>query len=197
MKYILKLPTGASYDYSLEEIREEYKQGKLSDDCTVRRSDSQQWQTLRKLLEGLGDVSPLTPEQVAQTAAVGGTGVSQSAATRYKDAYTVASAVDGIGSVIKICGIIFGLLFLVAGVGLGSDSHNDILLYGGIAFAIIAGVPIYVLGVLVSASGQQTKASLDSAVHTSPFLTDPQKASVMSLRPAQGNGAVGRDPEDA
>ena len=62
MKYFLKLPSGVVYEYKLEEIRKEFKAGKLSEDCTVRGSDSQQWQTLRHLLESLGDLSPLTPE---------------------------------------------------------------------------------------------------------------------------------------
>jgi hypothetical protein len=54
-------------------------------------------------------------------------------------------------------------------------------LYGGIALAFVIAIPLYALGVLVSAHGQVLKASLDEAVHTSPFLTDADRASVMSL----------------
>ena len=49
-------------------------------------------------------------------------------------------------------------------------------------WAVIVGVPLYVLGILVSAQGQILKATLDSAVTNSPFLTEDQMAEVMSLQ---------------
>jgi len=42
---------------------------------------------------------------------------------------------------------------------------------------------VYVIGVLISALGHILKANLDSAVHSSPFLTDEQRAAVMRLKP--------------
>ena len=182
MKYVIQFPDGPSHGYTIEEIRKEYRAGKLRDDCQVRQSGNEQWMTLRELLVSTGDLSPGTPEEIAAIPAHGGPGVSKSASARYRDAYTVARAVNGVGGLIKVFGIIIGCGFAVVGFGLGATSHNDIFIYGGVAFGVVGGIPIFVLGILVSAAGQQTKACLDAAVHTSPFLTDAQKASVMSLK---------------
>jgi hypothetical protein len=181
MKYVLQWPNGVSYDYSEEQIRKEFKAGKLREDCKVRKDGTREWITLRQLLEGLGDLASVSAEEAAATAARGGTAVAQNAAARYRDAYLVARSVNGIGAFIKVLGLIVAAGCIVAGVGLGAEGRNDLLLYGGIALGLVAGIPIFVLGVLVSAAGQQTKACMDSAVHTSPFLSDAEKASVMSL----------------
>ena len=56
----------------------------------------------------------------------------------------------------------------------------------GLLVGLLSGVGIFVvlfvLGVIVSAHGQLTKATLDGAVNGSPFLTSEQRAEVMSLR---------------
>jgi hypothetical protein len=46
----------------------------------------------------------------------------------------------------------------------------------------LGGIIIYVIGVLVSAQGQILKATLDTAVHTSPFLDDDQRLIAMRLK---------------
>ena len=104
------------------------------------------------------------------------------AALRYHDAYLVARATDGIGGGVKIVGFILGAAIAFFGFAQGSaNGGNNFLIVGGIILAAVITVPFYVLGVLVSANAQALKASLDAAVHTSPFLTDADKASVMSL----------------
>ena len=50
MKFIVKTPTGAAYDYELEEMRRDFNSGKLSPECTVRREDSTQWVPIRAAL---------------------------------------------------------------------------------------------------------------------------------------------------
>ena len=102
--------------------------------------------------------------------------------SRYKDAYFVAGSVSGIGAFIKIVGCIIAVVFIFAFLVLGAASKSTPLIFGGIGIATSVGVPIYILGVLVSAIGQHTKATMDCAVHTSPFLSDPEKAEVMSIR---------------
>jgi len=57
--------------------------------------------------------------------------------------------------------------------------------FGLIFLAIVAGIPLVVSGILVSAQAQLLKATLDTAVNTSPFLSNEQRAVVMSL-PAAG-----------
>ena len=108
--------------------------------------------------------------------------VAERAAERYRNAYTVARATDGIGSVIKFIGIALGIIVALVGFIIGSGNRGSgIFVIGGLLLAAVIGIPLYVLGVLVSAHGQVLKANLDEAVHTSPFLTDQQRASVMSL----------------
>jgi hypothetical protein len=48
-------------------------------------------------------------------------------------------------------------------------------------FGLVVGVPVFILGILISAVGQLMLAVVDTSVHTSPFLSGDQKASVMSL----------------
>ncbi len=47
--------------------------------------------------------------------------------------------------------------------------------------AVTTGVPLCVLGVLVSAQGQILKAALDVAVQASPFLEKEEIARIISL----------------
>ena len=95
-------------------------------------------------------------------------------AKRYRDAYLEARAVVTFGSIVKGVGIVLALLLFIAAI---SDK-------GGLFFVIIAivvGAVFYVLGLLISAGGQMTLATLDSAVNTSEFLTREQRAAVLNL----------------
>ena len=94
----------------------------------------------------------------------------------------VGRAIDGIGGFVKGAGLVLGVL-----VAFGTAAAASRMLRpAGVGVALLIGVivacPLYVLGVLVSASGQMLKASLDAAVHTSPFLTNEQRMDVMSLK---------------
>ena len=103
---------------------------------------------------------------------------------RYKDAYTVASATNAFGGVIKVTGIIIGGLLALIGLKVaGSGGPRDPMSVLGIAWivaGIISGALFFLIGVLVSAQGQILKASLDSAVNTSPFLMKEHRAEIMS-----------------
>jgi len=116
---------------------------------------------------------------------------------RYRDGYRVARATDGFGQSIKAIGFLIGILIGFIGLyisdgaaeqarkssfGLsngGGVAFGSILIFGIIG-AIVA-IISWILGIIVSAKGQELKASLDSAVHSSPFLSDTEKAQVMSL----------------
>ncbi len=89
---------------------------------------------------------------------------------RYTDAYLVARTLDGLGQAIKVVGIILAALIAFAGFAAASK------LGGGLGFAafllgVVTGVPLFVLGVLVSAQGQILKATIDTAVNSSPLLS--------------------------
>lgn len=104
---------------------------------------------------------------------------------RYSDAYTVARATNVFGGVIKATGIIIGCLLVLIGLMVASSGgpRNPLSVLGiaGIVLGIIAGALFFMIGVLVSAQGQILKASLDSAVNTSPFLMKEHRAKIMSL----------------
>jgi len=108
--------------------------------------------------------------------------VARSVMTRYREAYLVARATTAIGGTVKVVAICLAVFVALAGIVIASSERGSVPMgIGGVLIGLIFGVPIYVLGVLVSAHGQVLKASLDSAVHTTPFLTDAQKLKVMSL----------------
>ena len=95
---------------------------------------------------------------------------------RYVDGYRGANTVSSFGQIIKVAGCVLGLLiFIVANDAL--KSPGDVLLLGSIVAALF-----FVVGIIVAALGQLLKATLDTAVHSSPFLTDDLRAAIMSLR---------------
>ncbi|MFN2453016.1 MAG: hypothetical protein ABR577_02220 [Pyrinomonadaceae bacterium] len=104
---------------------------------------------------------------------------------RYNDAYLVARVTDGFGGMIKGIGIMVAILLVFIGlVFIGNGRAGDATFAMGIVaitFGIFVGILFYLLGVLVSAQGQILKASLDSAVNNSPFLTNTHRAEIMSL----------------
>ena len=79
----------------------------------------------------------------------------------------------------KAVAVIIGLLIGFTALLAGSQS----LLYtvGGAILGIIVAVPIFILGVLVSAQGQILKATLDTAVNSSQLLTKDEMQQIMSL----------------
>jgi hypothetical protein len=107
---------------------------------------------------------------------------------RYKDAYLVARSTNGFGILIKIIAIICGALLVVVGAVLFNDGRGtEALGVAAIAIGVVVGVLFYLLGILVSAQGQILKASLDAAVNTSPFLTNTERATIMSLPRVNAN----------
>jgi hypothetical protein len=104
---------------------------------------------------------------------------------RYFDAYRVAKVIDSLGGLIKTLGIGCAVLVALAGFFLLIYSRGAETIIAAGILVIILGIAIgalfYVAGVLVSASGQILKASLDAAVNTSPFLEIEEKAKVMSV----------------
>jgi hypothetical protein len=104
---------------------------------------------------------------------------SQAVRQRYKDAYRVAGAVSGAGTAIKVIGIMLGVLVALLGVVTSSPA----VMFPAILVAIAVAVIFFVFGTLISAQGQVLKANLDTAVNTSPFLSNEHRAQIMSLPP--------------
>jgi hypothetical protein len=121
----------------------------------------------------------------------GGTKRAQSLSNRYWDAYLVARATVGMGAVIKVVGILLGILicsggFFIATTLSATLSNSGAVIFISVltivgGFGVFVGALLFLQGILISAQGQTLKASLDSAVNNSPFLSNDQKAKIMSL----------------
>lgn len=113
---------------------------------------------------------------------------------RYADSYLIARATVAFGKVIKVVGAIFAFCIFGISLLLLLGSAKSLINTGGVGGATAA-VAIFasalwsalvwfvfaLFGTVVSALGQNLLASLDEAVHTSPFLTDEDRAQAMSL----------------
>ena len=73
------------------------------------------------------------------------------------------------------------IVILIAVTASQSVASAGVALLGGVIFGGIWFGLFFVLGILVSAQGQILKATLDSAVNTSPFLTNDEKAKVIDI----------------
>jgi hypothetical protein len=102
---------------------------------------------------------------------------------RYQDAYRAARAACGIATAVKVIGgILGGIICLgsyVTGQSLGRSAGEVFLT--GLLIGFGTFVLFWVVGVMVGALGQQLKASLDTAVYSSTFLNNHQRAEIMSL----------------
>ena len=111
---------------------------------------------------------------------------------RYEDAYHVAQRLVVVGNVTKALVSVPVVALVVCAIRLLSDAQSSKAplippsvplgaVVIGIIVAVILGLLLWILGVVVSASGLGLKATLDCAVNSSPFLSDQQRARVMSL----------------
>lgn len=110
--------------------------------------------------------------------------LSEKAMLRYQDAYRTANFINGVGRVIKIIGFVVGACIFLIGLLAGSEGpfgRSDFAVIAALICAAITCLVFFVAGVMVSAQGQHLKASLDCAVHSSPFMDDSAKARAMSL----------------
>lgn len=103
---------------------------------------------------------------------------------RYSSAYAVSRAVLAFGTVVKIAaGVTAGvaiLLGLAAGAVSGGDSLTVVAGLAFAAFGVAAGVTTFILGILVSAQAQILRATLDTAVNSSPLLDPDEVRRIMS-----------------
>ena len=122
--------------------------------------------------------APLSSAQLRAAASA-----PEALSTRYRDAYLTARAINGLGEIIKGVSIFLGIVIVImstkAASGFGVGGESFII---GLVFGTVVGFLGYVGGVLLSAQGQILKATLDSAVNTSPLLSNENRLSIMSLR---------------
>ena len=132
-----------------------------------------------------------------------GTG-NNPAINRYLDLYRAARLLTALGTTIKTVGIILAAIifsfWFIVGIAAVSQSQPSspfgpstatqsaaqtvtffICIIIGAVFGVTVGGLFFLLGVLISAQGQLLLAHADSAVHTSPFLNNEERAAAMSL----------------
>lgn len=114
--------------------------------------------------------------------------LASSVVKRYRDAYLVARATNGYGSLIKFVGVALAVLFCIVGFLL-SNRLGEFAIVVGAILGIAVGAGFYLSGILVSSQGQILKATLDNAVNSSPFLSDEHRASMMSLKASSAYSA--------
>lgn len=116
------------------------------------------------------------------------TSVSGRIAIRYRDAYRVGTALVGLGDAIKIGGAVIAALIVVLGLSAGG-----VVALAGVVFGVIGGGLFWLFGVVVAAQGQILRATLDSAVASSPFLTNDERLQAMGVgipQPSQTRGGA-------
>ena len=106
-------------------------------------------------------------------------GSRQALLSRYTDSYLVARTITAFGAIVKFIAFVIGGGIVLVSLVAGGQSAQYFI--GGILLAAIVGIPIYVLGVLVTAQGQILKATLDTAVCSSPLITKDEMRQIISL----------------
>ncbi|MDR3706782.1 MAG: hypothetical protein P4L33_00650 [Capsulimonadaceae bacterium] len=104
---------------------------------------------------------------------------ASSVAKRYTDAYRVAKIFAFFGGFTKVLGFLIAALMVAAGCV--SYNPNQTMAVAAVGVGIVVWISSFVAGMLISAQGQVLKANVDTAVNTSPFLSDSQRATTMSL----------------
>jgi len=101
---------------------------------------------------------------------------------RYQDAYLIARLYVGFGTSVKIAGgVTGGFVTLLMWVSAANSFYAALGMIGGIVIGGFIAAVFYVIGVVVSAQGEILKATLDTAVNSCPFLSEDDRAAVMSL----------------
>ena len=110
--------------------------------------------------------------------------IAETIKRRYSDAFSEAHAVVTVGKTIKGVGGFLFIANLMGGFYLafkGGEKSLQIALLG-ILSACLVGIPIYILGILVTAQGQTQLAALDTAVNSSRHLKDDDVAEILLKR---------------
>ena len=113
---------------------------------------------------------------------------SRNASDRYEDAYLHARRLVQAGDLIQTVGWFLGAIIFCGAIVAAHTVTTpltpaaDWLPPARLAIGAIMTVFFFwLVGVLLCAGGHYLEASLDSAVNSSPFLSDAQRAKVMSL----------------
>lgn len=102
-------------------------------------------------------------------------------ASRYRDGYRAAWAINTCGAVLKVLGVVSAVVIAAAGSANRSSFGGESLLSVSLVSAIFIGVLLFVAGIFFSAQGQMMRAMLDATINANPFMTDTEKLTAMGL----------------
>ena len=100
---------------------------------------------------------------------------------RYRDAYRVGWALVSLGNAIKIVGVVLAGIIFLGSLSLANGQFGGAAVVAGLVLGGLAGGLFWVCGVIVAALGEVLRATLDTAVASSHFFTDPERADAMGL----------------
>ncbi len=108
---------------------------------------------------------------------------------RYRDGYRHARFINGFGIVIKSIGYLMAGVGVIGGLFAGSQvsrysssGEAAVLAFlAGAGYGLVGLALFWIAGVFIMSGAQKLKASLDGAVNSSPFITDLDRAEIMSL----------------
>jgi uncharacterized YccA/Bax inhibitor family protein len=110
---------------------------------------------------------------------------SASVQVRYVNAYRAATITITFGIIVQIVGAAAAALALLVSLGVVAQNQSTGSLALG-AFSgltgIVIGIALGLFGTFIRAQGELLRATLDTAVNSSPFLTTDQKGEAMGLK---------------
>ncbi len=189
--------------YTLEEIKEHLANGTFNESDWAWHEGCTDWIPLKNIITPLppsperSKVAPLSPlpnldkpTPESSTFVLTPSMVS-TAGRRYYAAYIIARTIIFVGQLVQVLGVILGIAVMIGGIlevnyaveqGI-IPKGNEWLGYSGMVVWCLLAIAIdYILGLIIQALGQILMAQLDIAVHTSPFLSNEKKASVMRIK---------------
>jgi hypothetical protein len=106
---------------------------------------------------------------------------------RYTEAYQAPRLMLSTGKGVKGIGVGFSLLVFLVGI---CNSYRGMDTFVFFIISLFLGLLTFGLGMIISNQGQILQYSLDTAVNTSPFLTERERADVM-LSPRRSWDSIG------
>ena len=174
MEYIIKKINGSTVQMSGSVLRHQVEAGVVGREWPAKAEGSDDWSTVDAILNP-NSIKPSSSSESRLEV------TNNRNLSRYTDSYLVARTVVGFGFTVKILAFLIGICVAAISIFTAAKSHSSITFFGGLVIAFVVAVPIYILGVLVSAQGQILKATLDTAVNSSQFLTKEEMRQIMSL----------------
>jgi hypothetical protein len=108
--------------------------------------------------------------------------IAATVTNRYSDAYLVARTINALGQTVKIAGFVVGGIILFGSMVVGSRGAVGALFgFTGFIVAVLVAAVFFLFGTLLSAQGQILMATLDTAVNTSSFLPEAERARLLSI----------------